>query len=853
MRLLPASLAMVIAMALGSQSANAGVMVHMFGWKYNDIANECENVLGPKGYDGVEVSSPAEHVTGNGWWIAYQPVNYKNFTAIGGNETELKSMITRCHKAGIKVYADAVFNQMSDSSGTGSGGSSFGGGTYPAFSAKDFHTACTMSASSYKTSRSEVQTCRFGGLPDLDTGSAYVQGQIATYLKTLTGFGIDGFRIDAAKHISVTDLSAILSQAGSPFVYQEVIYGGKDEVVQPEEYQNLGMVLESRFTGGGLDEKFRSKISGLKNIGESWGFLPSAKAQVMVTNHDYERSGGSLSYKDGAIYRLANVFMLGWPYGYPQVMSGYDFGTATMALAPSVTPCSTGSKWNCEQRWPQIANMVYFHNVTKSVTTVSNWWDNGNNQIAFGRGNKGFVVINNETGAMNQSLTTGLPAGEYCNILAGSALCSGSYVTVDGSGKATFSVAAKDAAAIVAGCTKANNCSGTVDTGRFASMYFRGTPNSWGTTAMTVDSSKRIWSTTVNFTGKGDGSGAQRFKFDVYGNWSENYGDTNADGIAEKGSSKDIYFTGVGKYLVSFKESDLSYTLTQVIDNQAPVAVVSPSVITIKAGESLVLDASGSSDDNGISGYSWSTGGVGKTEALTFDTAGSYPVTVTVTDSAGLSSSATAIITVEKPVTPEPYLSNFKQVTYRGTANSWAAQKMELVADYTWQTSITLTGSLTERFKLDVSEDMTKTYGDRNDDGVVESGSVIYPGYKGTYTLTFNDQSMSYTLVKQGVPYSSQQASFYYSAPASDGSGWSCLPMKLVNNNLWYIRVKWSDVVNQRFRFDIGGKRLRTQVYGDTEKDGIAEQGGLPIYRSGKGYFIIRLNDKTLRYTITAQ
>ena len=95
-------------------------------------------------------------------------------------------------------------------------------------------------------------------------------------------------------------------------------------------------------------------------------------------------------------------------------------------------------------------------------------------------------------------------------------------------------VAAKDAAAIVAGCTKANNCSGTIDTGRFASMSFRGTPNSWAATAMTVDSSQRIWSTMVNFTGKGDGSGAQRFKFDVYGNWSENYGDTNADGIAEK-------------------------------------------------------------------------------------------------------------------------------------------------------------------------------------------------------------------------------------------------------------------------------------------------------------------------------
>lgn len=29
-----------ISMALASQAADAGVMVHLFQWKYNDIANE---------------------------------------------------------------------------------------------------------------------------------------------------------------------------------------------------------------------------------------------------------------------------------------------------------------------------------------------------------------------------------------------------------------------------------------------------------------------------------------------------------------------------------------------------------------------------------------------------------------------------------------------------------------------------------------------------------------------------------------------------------------------------------------------------------------------------------------------
>lgn len=32
------------------------VMVHLFEWKWNDIANECVNYLGPNGFGGVQVS-----------------------------------------------------------------------------------------------------------------------------------------------------------------------------------------------------------------------------------------------------------------------------------------------------------------------------------------------------------------------------------------------------------------------------------------------------------------------------------------------------------------------------------------------------------------------------------------------------------------------------------------------------------------------------------------------------------------------------------------------------------------------------------------------------------------------------
>lgn len=36
-------------------------MVHLFEWKWKDIANECETFLGPNGFGGVQVSPPTEN------------------------------------------------------------------------------------------------------------------------------------------------------------------------------------------------------------------------------------------------------------------------------------------------------------------------------------------------------------------------------------------------------------------------------------------------------------------------------------------------------------------------------------------------------------------------------------------------------------------------------------------------------------------------------------------------------------------------------------------------------------------------------------------------------------------------
>ncbi|MFM1707124.1 alpha amylase C-terminal domain-containing protein [Aeromonas salmonicida] len=733
-------------------AAAEGVMVHLFQWKFNDIANECENVLGPKGFGSVQITPPAEHKQGSQvWWTVYQPVSFKNFNSHGGNEAELKSMIARCNAAGVKIYADAVFNQLASGTGTATGGGSYNSGQYqyPQFGYNDFHHSGDIT--NYGDSNN-VWNGALYGMPDLKTESPYVQDQIATYMKTLLGWGVSGFRVDAAKHMAPADVKAILVKAGSPKAYLEVIgAGGESAEIQPNRYTHIDTVTEFKY-GTDLAANFNGKIKNLKTLGESWGLLPSDKSFIFVVNHDRERGhggGGMLTFMNGARYELANVFMMAWPYGWKQVMSGYRFenmGTyETDKGAPGSTPCSD-TQWNCEQRRPQIMNMAMFHNQTKDLP-VNNWWDNGNNQIAFGRGNKGFVAINNESGNLVASVQTGLPAGEYCNILSGNDYCSGAYIKVDGSGKASLNLAGMKAAAILAGCTKAAPCGGVIPGNRFSSLNLRGTHNAWGNTAMQVDDN-RIWSAIINFTGAGDTSGAQRFKFDVFGNWTENYGDNEGDGIADKGSTRDIYFNGAGKYRIALKESDLSYTVTALSNNQAPVAVISPKKPSVKLGESLVFDASGSTDDAGVASYSWSTGGIGKTETVQFDTLGSRTVTVTVTDTEGLTASVSATVNVTDG--SGAYTSELPTLHFRGTPNGWGVLAMTLVADNQWEARVTFDGQTNQRFKFDVKGDWSQNYGDTNKDGVAElTGADITTPVVGAYVVRFNDQTLTYSLNAQ--------------------------------------------------------------------------------------------------------
>ena len=319
--------------------------------------------------------------------------------------------------------------------------------------------------------------------------------KIAGYLVKLARLGVAGFRIDAAKHIQQVELDDILALVDStmtaegrpiPYWFLEVV-GGAGEALAPrdyygEAYRSGGAADITEFTFSGVQDKFLGRggqhISELDPNGppgarfseSAWGLMPSDKAVVFLENHDTQHQSGTIGYRDGQVFRLANVWMLAQPYGYPKILSSYAFerpvqnsmgppsdgsgATKDVVCASSLESATVGD-WVCEHRDPMIASMVAFRRAVAG-TTVDNWWDDGANAIAFSRGDRGFVAINREADSLAVSVASGMAPGTYCDVLSGGrspsgSACVGTSLVVDASGTVALDLAANSAVAILVG------------------------------------------------------------------------------------------------------------------------------------------------------------------------------------------------------------------------------------------------------------------------------------------------------------------------------------------------------------------------------------------------------------------
>jgi len=343
-------------------------------------------------------------------------------------------------------------------SGTGVAGHSFTHYNYPGtYQSQDFHY-CGLTANNDIAdwnNEQQLETCELVNLADLNTESESVRQRIATHANDLLSLGVDGFRIDAAKHVAPTSMTNILGRLSRKvYITQEVEdSGGK----WSNMHQSAGDVQEFRYAYGIKDAFNNGNIAALSNVNNR-GWLASNNANVFVNNHDTERGGSSLSYKSGNnVYTLAHVFMLSYPYGTPTVHSGYDFSN-TDAGAPnggsgSCTGSGPSNGWECQHRWTAVTGMVSFFNQVGSAGLTNVVVTGNKAQLAYGRGSVGYVVINSGSSSWKATFKTSVPAGKYCDVVGGkkaSGKCSGITITV-ANGSFTTTVAARSAVAIHTG------------------------------------------------------------------------------------------------------------------------------------------------------------------------------------------------------------------------------------------------------------------------------------------------------------------------------------------------------------------------------------------------------------------
>lgn len=241
-------------------------------------------------------------------------------------------------------------------------------------------------------------------------------------------------------------------------------------------------------------------------------------------------------------------------------------------------------------------------------------------------------------------------------------------------------------------------------------IYFRGTPNSWGKSEM-KQGDNGLWQITALFDGKGN---PDRFKIDVSGNWSSAYPATDFK-ITE----------GAGSYLISFNEETKEISAEKL----PKLKLINTSAVVIKNSTEFILPVTGNyiKEDGTVESVklNWSP-------ALDLTTTGIKEYTAEYEGNK-------AVFTLKVKAADEKETEYKNGVYFRGTANSWEKTEMVLKDDYIWETFMTFDGKESDRFKIDVSGNWSISY--PATDFYITEGA-------GEYTILFNEKTKEIKAVK---------------------------------------------------------------------------------------------------------
>ncbi len=406
------------------------VILHAFDWRFNDIADHAEKIA-ELGYGAVLLPPPLfsrDDEAGSAWWNRYQPKDYRVLRSFLGNKADFVRAINALHMYGVRVYADIVFNHMANETRQDRGyfpGEAvlrryaqeqdaferdrlYGSLTEGLFSPWDFNQGGDIRN---WLDPNDVTEHALSGLPDLDLNE-WVIDQQRSCLRELNRLGIDGYRLDAIKHLPEQHILSVFetSDMADKFLFGEALTSN-----DREESAFLWPLLNSTsidFYDFPLHETLRRAFApggSMRELVDPAAFgqaLPWWRAVTFSVTHDMPNNDGfrgvMLHPQDEY---LANVYLLGRDGGVPLI---YSDNNQSADRFPA-----DRNRWAHAWIRADITAMLRFHNAVHGLPQRPLFEDNG--FLVFARGDQGVVAINKTCDWQYPLISTwGLQSGQYC-------------------------------------------------------------------------------------------------------------------------------------------------------------------------------------------------------------------------------------------------------------------------------------------------------------------------------------------------------------------------------------------------------------------------------------------------------
>lgn len=419
--------------------------------------------LAGMGVTAIWISPPVDNLNTNipdgsgnptASYHGYQARDFKRIEEHFGNSsntwTEFDNLVSAAHSNGIKVIVDFAPNHSTQDN-AGEYGALYDNGTllgnYTSDTNGYFHHNANISGGGWDD-RYQVQYYTLFDLADLNQENSTVDGYLKAAAQLLQQHGVDGFRIDAVKHVSwgwEYSFANSIYTYGDSFLFGEWYQGNTSDPLYHDSYKfanKSGISLLDFPLNTAIRDVFGSNanFSEIDSVlsTEGGNFTWKEDLVTFIDNHDMSRFL-SLNNNNNRLHE-ALAFTLtsrGIPciyYGTEQYLHNDTGGGTDPYNRPMMPGFSTST--TAYQLIGSLSTLRH-NNLAIPYGSVGQRWIN-NDVYIYERKFFGNVVLvainkNDTTGYSITGLNTSLPAGSYSDYLSGS--LSGLSITVSsGSG-----------------------------------------------------------------------------------------------------------------------------------------------------------------------------------------------------------------------------------------------------------------------------------------------------------------------------------------------------------------------------------------------------------------------------------